>query len=134
MLLRLIQMGIGNLFVLGVTIHLFRLLRTTVPHLDIPIFGFLWIFSATLFTFLLGIFGFLAPAPMALVSLIGLLLMGLHVLRHRSRYVDTFSFPHAVQAPKIHRCGWFPRRCGANPTRSVSPSMSGTLRLMSTTH
>ena len=76
MLLRLIQMGIGNLFVLGVTIHLFRLLRTTVLHLDIPIFGFLWIFSATLFTFLLGIFGFLAPVPMALVSLVGLLLMG----------------------------------------------------------
>lgn len=91
MLLRLIQMGIGNLFVLGVTVHLFRLLRTTVPHLDIPIFGFLWIFSATLFTFLLGIFGFLSAASMALVSLIGLLPIGLHALRHRGRYVDTLS-------------------------------------------
>ena len=91
MLLRLIQMGIGNLFVLGVAIHLFRLLRTTVLHLDIPIFGFLWIFSATLFTFLLGIFGFLAPMPMALVSLLGLLLMGLHALRQRGRYVETFA-------------------------------------------
>ena len=91
MLLRLIQMGIGNLFVLGVAIHLFRLLRTTVLHLDIPIFGFLWIFSATLFTFLLGIFGFLAPMPMALVSLLGLLLMGLHAFRQRGRYVETFA-------------------------------------------
>ena len=92
MLLRLIQMGIGNLFVLGATIHLFRLLRTTVPHLDIPIFGFLWIFSATLFTFLLGIFGFLAPAPMVLVSLIGLLLMGLHAFRQGRRYLVTLEF------------------------------------------
>ncbi len=106
MLLRLIQMGIGNLFVLGVTIHLFRLLQTTVPHLDIPIFGLLWIFSATLFTFLLGIFGFLAPAPMALVSLIGLLLMGLHALRQRGRYVATFeSFRKRFKRPRFSAVG-----------------------------
>ena len=102
MLLRLIQMGIGNLFVLGVTIHLFRLLRTTVLHLDIPIFGFLWIFSATLFTFLLGIFGFLAPVPMAAVSLVGLLLMGLHILRKRERYLATFvSLREKCKRPRL---------------------------------
>ena len=102
MLLRLVQMGIGNLFVLGVVIHLFRLLRTTVPHLDIPIFGFLWIFSATLFTFLLGIFGFLAPMPMAVVSLIGLLLMGLHAFRQGRRYLATFeSLRERFKCPRV---------------------------------
>ena len=102
MLLRLVQMGIGNLFVLGVVIHLFRLLRTTVPRLDIPIFGFLWIFSATLFTFLLGIFGFLAPMPMAVVSLIGLLLMGLHAFRQRRRYVAIFeSLRERFKCPRV---------------------------------
>ena len=108
MLLRLIQMGIGNLFVLGVTIHLFRLLRTTVLHLDIPIFGFLWIFSATLFTFLLGIFGFLAPVPMALVSLVGLLLMGLHAARQRERYVTILdTFRTTFKRPRFTAVGVF---------------------------
>ncbi len=106
MLLRLVQMGIGNLFVLGVAVHLFRLLRTSVPHLDIPIFGFLWIFSATLFTFLLGIFGFLAPMPLAIVSLVGLAPMAIHALRQRKRYAAILeSLRERFKRPRLTLAG-----------------------------
>ena len=85
MLLPLTIMGISNLFILGLTGYLFRSLRTKSTHLDLPIFGFLWIFNATLFTFLFGVFGMLNPVPMALVSLIGLCAMAVHGYRRRSR-------------------------------------------------
>ena len=84
MLLPLTMMGISNLFILGLTGYLFRPLRTKTTHLDLPIFGFLWIFNATLFTFLFGVFGLLNPVPMAVVSLIGLCAMAVHGYRRRS--------------------------------------------------
>ena len=93
MLLRLAMMVIGNLFILGLTGYLFRPLRTKTTHLDLPIFGFLWIFNATLFTFLFGVIGALNPVPMALVSLIGLCAMAVHGYRRWSccaAVLDTF--------------------------------------------
>lgn len=84
MIIRLAMMSIGNLFILGLTGYLFRSLRTKSTHLDLPIFGFIWIFNATLFTFLFGVFGLLHPVPMCVVSLIGLCAMAVHGYRRRS--------------------------------------------------
>ena len=91
MLLRLAMMGISNLFILGLTGFLFRCLRTKTFHLDLPIFGFLWIFNATLFTFLFGVFGILKPTVMAVVCLIGLSVMAVHAYRHQSHYAATLD-------------------------------------------
>ena len=91
MFLHLIQMGIGNLFVLGLTIHLFRTLRTTSFYLDIPVFGFLWIFTTALFTFLVGVFGFLKPIPITFVSLIGLSGMAIRAYRRGAGTVATLG-------------------------------------------
>ena len=72
MVLRIIEMVIANIFVTVVTIRLFRALRSGVRHLDLAIFGFLWIYTATLYAMILGILGLLESHRIALISIIGL--------------------------------------------------------------
>lgn len=108
MILKLTMMGVCNLFILGLTGYIFRCLRTKTFHLDLPIFGFLWIFSATFFTFLFGVFGALKPALMTLVSLIGLCVMAVHVYRQRLLSAATrTTFFNRVKGTKLTVVGWF---------------------------
>jgi len=72
MVLRIIEMVIANIFVTVVTIRLFRALRSGVRHLDLAIFGFLWIYTATLYAMILGILGLLESHRIAAISIIGL--------------------------------------------------------------
>ena len=98
MILKLTMMGVCNLFILGLTGYIFRCLRTKTFHLDLPIFGFLWIFNATFFTFLFGVFGALKPALMTLVSVIGLCVIAVHLYRQRqlSRVICTTLYNRAM--------------------------------------
>ncbi|MFC1713921.1 hypothetical protein ACFL6S_09640 [Candidatus Poribacteria bacterium] len=73
MVLRIIEMAIANLFVSAVAIRVFRTLRSGIRHLDIAIFGFLWLYTATLYTLILGIFGLLEPHRIAIISAICLI-------------------------------------------------------------
>ena len=75
MLLRIVQMVIGNIFVTVATIHFYRLLRTRIAHLDIPLFTFLWIYITTLYTFVLGLARLLEPNKIAIISLVGLIVL-----------------------------------------------------------
>ena len=75
MFLRIIEMLIGNVFVTFVSIKLFRIIRSKVNHLDIAIFGFIWIYITTLYTLILGIFGLLESHKIAIISIIGLVIL-----------------------------------------------------------
>ena len=81
MILRIIEMVIANLFVTAVTIRLFRVLRSRVRHLDIAIFGFLWIYTAILYTLILGISGLLESHRIAAISTVGLVILAISALR-----------------------------------------------------
>ncbi len=82
MALRIIEMIVGSLFVSFAAIRLFCALRTRVRHLDIAIFGFLWIYVTTLYTMVLGILGLLEAHRIAVISGIGLILLAIPVLRN----------------------------------------------------
>jgi hypothetical protein len=82
MALRIIEMMVGSLFVSVATIRLFCALRTRTRHLDIAIFGFLWIYITTLYTLVLGILGLLEAHRIAIISGIGLILLAIPGLRN----------------------------------------------------
>lgn len=81
MILRIIEMVIANLLVTAVAIRLFRVLRSRVRHLDIAIFGFLWIYTATLYTLILGISGLLESHKIAAISAVGLVILAVPALK-----------------------------------------------------
>ena len=95
--LRILEMLIGNLFVSLMAIYLFRVLRTDIRHLDTPIFGFSWIYTTTLYAFILGIFGLLESHKIAIISLIGIII--LVILKFRKRRVG--RKPFQIYIPKI---------------------------------
>jgi len=68
-------MLMGNIFVTIATIYIFRLQRTRINYLDIPLFIFLWTFTATLYTFVLGLAHLLEPNRIAIISLIGTIIL-----------------------------------------------------------
>ena len=96
-LLRILEMFIANLFVSALSIHLFRAFRTNIRHLDIPIFGFFWIYTTTLYAFILGIFGLLESHKIAIISLIGIII--LVILEFRKRRVK--QKPFSLHLPKL---------------------------------
>ncbi|MBC8462663.1 MAG: hypothetical protein H8D67_32255, partial [Deltaproteobacteria bacterium] len=96
-LLQIFEMLIANLFVSALSIYLFRVFRTNIRHLDIPIFGFFWIYTTTLYAFVLGIFGLLEPHRIAIISLIGIII--LVILEFRKRRVKQKSF--SLHLPKL---------------------------------
>ncbi len=75
MILRIIEMIIGNIFVSIMAIRLFRILRVKIRYLDIPIFGFLWVYTAILYTMILGILGLLDAHKIAIISIIGIIIL-----------------------------------------------------------
>ena len=81
--LRIGQMLVANIFVTIATIHLFRLLRTRIIHLDIPLFTFLWIYAATLYTFVLGLAHLLEPNKITIISLLSIVALA---YPYRKRY------------------------------------------------
>ncbi len=82
MFLRIIEMLIGNVFITIVSIKLFRIIRSRINYLDIPIFGFIWIYTASFYTLVIGIFGLLNSHKIAIISLIGLLIVLIfHILK-----------------------------------------------------
>ena len=83
-------MLIGNIFVSMIAIRLFRILRVKIPYLDIPIFGFLWIYTATLYTMILGILGFLDSNKIGVISGIVIILIAIY---------DFQKFKYAISHP-----------------------------------
>lgn len=89
----LLQWAIANLFVLALTVHVWRRLRVGSRHLDPLIFGFLFIFLITALVMLCGLAGVLDPTPIWIASAAGCALAGwlaraeirgwLDKLRHR---------------------------------------------------
>ena len=75
MILRIIEMIIGNTFVSIMAIRLFHILRVKIRYLDIPIFGFLWVYTAILYTMILGILGLLDAHKIAIISTIGIIIL-----------------------------------------------------------
>jgi hypothetical protein len=65
---------ISSLFILALVYLVHRLLRTNNTVLNAVSFLFLVIFFTTLFTFIMGLGGFLRPLPMMIVSLTGLMI------------------------------------------------------------
>lgn len=75
MALQIVEMVIGNLFVSLATIRLFRALQIKTRYMDIAIFIFLWLYTATLYTMVLGIFGLLDAHRIAIISGIGIIIL-----------------------------------------------------------
>jgi len=90
-------MFIANLFVSVLAIYLFRAFRTNIRYLDIPIFGFFWIYTTTLYTFILGLLGLLEAHRIAIISLISVI--ALFILEYRKRRVEQRLFQ--IHFPKI---------------------------------
>jgi len=99
MFLRIIEMIIGNVFVTLVSIKLFRIIRSKVNYLDIAIFGFVWVYIATLYTLTLGVLGLLEPHKIAIISTIGLLVLfifSFNKFKHPRQWLDSLpklNFP-----------------------------------------
>ncbi|MBM3212223.1 hypothetical protein FJZ33_08385, partial [Candidatus Poribacteria bacterium] len=74
--MRILEMLIGNIFVTLLAIRLFRVLRFKIPYLDFSIFSFLWLFITTLYTLILGILGFLDSHKIAIISIMGIIVLG----------------------------------------------------------
>ena len=83
-------MLIGNLFVTIVTIRLFRVLRSKAIHLDIAIFGFLWIYTAIFYTLILGILGLLESHRIAIISGTGLFFFFIRRVAQRRSFTNPF--------------------------------------------
>ncbi len=90
MLLRILQMFIGNLFVFVASVYIFRCLRTRIFHLDISIFSFIFLYTATLYTFILGLAKLLEPNKIALISMVGLTFLFIPALRNREQWISFF--------------------------------------------
>lgn len=73
-ILRVAEMLIGNIFLTILAIRLFSFIRSRVIYLDVAIFGFLWIYLATLYSMLLGICGLLEAHKIAIISSAGILI------------------------------------------------------------
>lgn len=96
MLLKIIEMLIGNAFITIVSIKLFRIIRSNIKHLDIAIFGFIWIYIVSLYTLIIGISGFLDSHKIAIISFIGLLIFSIpYIFKKPSlkQKLATFHFP-----------------------------------------
>ena len=91
-------MLVGNAFVTFVSIKLFRIIRSKVNHLDIAIFGFVWIYITALYTLILGVLGLLEPHKIAIISTIGLFIL-------LSLSYKNLKHPRLWFLPKLH----FPR-------------------------
>ena len=97
MFLQIIEMLLGNVFVTLVSIKLFRIIRSKVNHLDIAIFGFIWIYITTLYTLILGIFGLLESHKIAIISIIGLVILlslSYKNLKHPRLWFDSLTSLH----------------------------------------
>ena len=81
MALRILEMLLGNIFVTVAAFRLLGPLKTGMRHLDIPILGFLWLFTTTLYALMLGILGLLEPHRITVISSIGLALLITPTLR-----------------------------------------------------
>lgn len=79
--IRVIEMLVGNVFLTILTVRLFSFVRSKITYLDIAIFGFLWIYLATFYSLLLGVFGFLEAHRIAIISSIGILIYLVFCLR-----------------------------------------------------
>ncbi len=73
-IIRIAELLIGNIFLTILAIKLFSFIRSKIVYLDIAIFGFLWIYLATLYSLLLGVFGLLDAHKIAIISFIGILI------------------------------------------------------------
>jgi len=62
-------------FLLVFTILVFSNFRTIQTTIDLCVFTFLWIFNTSLFMLIMGFLGLLAPVPILIVSLIGLIIL-----------------------------------------------------------
>lgn len=91
MILRIIEMTIANLFVFAVVIRLFGVLRSRIRYLDIAIFGFLWIYIATLYALILGVFGLLEAHRMAIISIVGLAIFAIPFLKKSRLHLKKHS-------------------------------------------
>jgi len=83
-------MFIGNLFVFVASVYIFRCLRTRIFHLDISIFSFIFLYTATLYTFILGLAKLLEPNKIALISMVGLTFLFIPALRNRKQWISFF--------------------------------------------
>jgi hypothetical protein len=82
--MRIIEMFIGNAFITAISIILFRIIRSKINYLDIPIFGFVWIYTATFFTLIIGILGLLTSHKITVISIIGLIILFISHLFRKS--------------------------------------------------
>lgn len=72
----LVQWAVANLFVLGLTVLVWRRLRVGSRHLDPLVFGFLFIFLVTALVMVCGLAGWLSPTPLFLASAAGCAVLG----------------------------------------------------------
>ncbi|MCP4656778.1 MAG: hypothetical protein GY856_15300 [bacterium] len=75
-LLALLEWGVANLFVLGLTTLAWQRLRVGSRSVDPLVFGFLYLFLTTLLVMLFGLAGWLHRTPLVVVSLVGCVAMG----------------------------------------------------------
>jgi hypothetical protein len=97
--LRIIEMIIGNAFVTVVSIRLFRIIQSKVKHIDIALFGFLWIYITSLYTLLIGVFGLLQSHKIAIISLLGLIIFAIFSLKKIKSF---FSQPRFCLLSNLH--------------------------------
>jgi len=87
MIINITEMIIGNISVSVIAIKLFSILRTRTGYLDTAILGFLWIYTTTLYTLILGCIGLLDSHIIAFISGIGLILIGISNFKKYPRHL-----------------------------------------------
>lgn len=75
-LLAVLEWGVANLFVLGLTTIAWQRLRVDSRRVDPLVFGFLFLFLTTLLVMLFGLAGWLHRTPLLVVSIVGCVAMG----------------------------------------------------------
>jgi len=93
MALRILEMFLGNMFVFAASAYVFRRLRTRVPYRDVPIFLFILLYTATLYSFILGLAGLLDPHRIAAISILGLCSLSVPALKHRQSWKKLLKAP-----------------------------------------
>lgn len=78
-------MIIGNAFVSIVAIGIFRMIRSRILYLDVPIFGLVWVYITTFYTLILGVFGLLDGCKISIISAVGIGLFAINYLRSQKR-------------------------------------------------
>ena len=93
LLLQILEMSVGNIFTLATSVYVFNRLKTRIPYLDTPIFLFIFLYITTLYTFILGLLGFLDPHKIAIISIFGLVILSVSTLKHRGKWTGFLKIP-----------------------------------------